>query len=269
MSLRTAESTGTDAHQGVVSRSISAGLGVIGTVSVVAAWALIVELGWVSEQSLPSPFAVFARIPVVAIDPLFLAGLLDTLGAWLAALSIASLAAIVLGFVLGTVPALSRPAMVAVNALRSVPATALIPIAILVFGLGASMKIAVSVYAVFPVILINTIYGVAGTEPMRIDAARSMHWQWWRKYIQLVLPSATPSIVTGIRIASGISLVVVISAELLGAKSGVGLALVRYQQALHIDMAYACITIIGVLGMLLYTLMVAIERRTIERIHLV
>ncbi|MFT4306474.1 MAG: ABC transporter permease subunit [Microbacterium sp.] len=243
-------------------------LGLLGVALVVGVWELIVAAGWVSEQSLPSPFAVFGQLPAVAADPLFLTGLADTLGSWLTALGLAAAAAIVIGFVAGTVPALSRPLMVVVNALRSVPATALIPVAILLFGLGPSMKIAVSLYAVFPVILINTIYGVVGTEPMRIDAARTMHWPWWRKYLLLVLPSATPSIVTGIRIASGISLVVVISAELLGARSGVGLALVRYQQALHIDMAYACITIIGLLGMLLYTLMVAMERATIERIHL-
>ncbi|MDQ1131274.1 ABC transporter permease [Microbacterium sp. SORGH_AS_0888] len=251
-----------------LTRARGALLGLAGVAIVVAAWESIVATGWVSAQSLPSPLAVAVQLPVVASDPLFLRGLLDTLGAWLSALGLATASAIVLGFLAGTIPALSRPLMVVVNALRSIPATALIPVAILVFGLGPSMKTAVSLYAVFPVILINTIYGVAGTEPMRIDAARSLHWPWWRRYLLLVLPSATPSIVTGIRIASGISLVVVISAELLGARSGVGLALVRYQQALHIDMAYACITIIGMLGLLLYSLMVALERATIDRIHL-
>jgi NitT/TauT family transport system permease protein len=244
-------------------------LGLLGAATVVAAWGLIVAAGWVSERSLPSPLAVAASLPRVLADPAFYAGMGDTLGSWLSALVISTAAAVVLGLVLGTVPVLARPAMVAVNALRSIPSTALIPVAILLFGLGTSMKIAVSIYAVFPVILINTIYGVASTEPMRTDAARAMHWSWWRRYALLVLPSATPSIVTGIRVASGISLVVIISAELLGAKSGVGLVLVRYQQALQIDMAYACITLIGLVGMVVYAGISILERATIDRIHLV
>jgi NitT/TauT family transport system permease protein len=243
--------------------------GLLGAATIAALWQLIVVSGWVSERSLPSPFAVAASLPAVLADPAFYVGMGDTLGSWLSALVLSTVAAIVLGLILGTVPFLSRPAMVMVNALRSIPSTALIPVAILLFGLGTSMKIAVSIYAVFPVILINTIYGVASTEPMRTDAARSMHWSWWRRYLLLVLPSATPSIVTGIRVASGISLVVIISAELLGAKSGVGLVLVRYQQALQIDMAYACITLIGLVGMLVYAGISIVERATINRIHLV
>ncbi|MFI5426311.1 ABC transporter permease [Aeromicrobium sp. UC242_57] len=90
------------------------------------------------------------------------------------------------------------------------------------------MKISVAVYAIFWPILINTIYGVAMTEPMRLDAARSMHWRWWRRQVFVTLPSATPSILTGIRISVGIALVVIISTELLGARYGVGTILVQY-----------------------------------------
>ncbi|WP_197522795.1 ABC transporter permease [Occultella aeris] len=244
-------------------------LGIVGTGTVIAGWAMITATGLVSERSLPSPTAVATSLPLVLADPDLHAGLADTLLTWLGALALASAVAIVLGVLIGTVPWLARPAMVAVNALRSIPSTALIPLAILLFGLGPAMKGAVAVYAVAPIVLINTIYGVAGTEPMRIDAARSMHWPWWRRWAWLVLPSATPAIVTGIRVASGIALVVVVSAELLGGRSGAGLILVQYQQALRIDMAYACITVIGVVGMALYGLLTLAERRTIARIHLV
>jgi ABC-type nitrate/sulfonate/bicarbonate transport system permease component len=243
-------------------------LGVIGTASVVAVWAIIVQLGLVSSASLPSPFAVAASLPVLLLDPHFYASLADTLGAWLAAMLIASTSAIILGMIIGTVKFLSAPAMVAVNALRSIPSSALIPIAILIFGLGSAMKIAVAVYAVFAIVLINTIYGVAGREPMRVDAARSMRWTWWQQYLHLTLPSATPSIVTGIRLASGISLVVVISAELLGARSGIGITIVQYQQALRVEMAYAAITVVGIVGVILYSILTAVERATIDRIRL-
>jgi len=244
-------------------------LGVAGTASVIAAWALVVAAGWVSEASLPAPWSVASGLPRVLSDGVFLDGLADTLASWLAALSIASGSAIALGVLLGTVPVVSRPLMVAINALRSIPSTTLIPVAILLFGLGQSMKIAISTYAVFPIVLINTLYGVANREPMRVDAARMMHWSRLRVYTHLVLPSAAPAIVTGIRVASGISLVVVVSAELLGAKSGAGHVLIRFQQALRIDLAYACVILIGLVGALIYALLSALERLTIRRVHLV
>lgn len=249
-------------------RLIAIVLGVTGTASIIAVWAVAVGAGWVDEQTLPAPWSVAAALPRVVTDPAFREGLRDTLVSWLTALMIASSAAIVLGLLLGTVSAVSRPVMVAVNALRSIPSSALIPVAILLFGLGQTMKVAVAIYSVFPIVLINAIYGVASREPMRVDAARMMHWSTLRRYTHLVLPSAAPSIVTGIRVASGISLVVVVSAELLGAKSGVGLVLVRFQQSLHIDLAYACIVVIGLVGMLIYGGISTLERMTIRRVHL-
>ncbi len=152
------------------------------------------------------------------------------------------------GLLTSSTPALAKPSAVAVNAFRSVPATALIPIAILLFGLGLEMKVSVAIYAIFWPILINTVYGVAGTEPMRLQAARSMQWGWWRRQVFVVLPSALPSITTGIRIASGTALVVVLSAELLGARSGVGTVMLRYQNALQADFVYAGTLFIGAHG---------------------
>jgi len=245
-----------------------AALGIAGVALVVAAWAALVASGLVAERSLPSPLAVAAALPVVLGDPAFLAALADTGAAWLGALALASSAAVLLGLVLGSAPWIARPALVAVSALRSIPSTALIPLAILLFGLGAAMKVSVAVYAVLPIVLINTIAGIAGTEPLRMAAARSMRWPWWRRWLQLQLPSAVPSIVTGVRVAAGIALVVVVSAELLGARSGAGLAVVQYQQALRIDAAYATVTVIGVLGALLYAGLALAERRTIERMRI-
>lgn len=240
------------------------GLGLVGAASVFAAWQCLHWMDVVPSGALPGPGPVLARIPDLLTDQEFLAGVRSTLLAWVLALGIASVAGVVVGLLASTTPGLIRPSAVAVNALRSVPATALIPIAILIFGLGVEMKVWVAVYAIFWPILINTVYGVASTERMRMDAARSMRWSWWRRQVFVVLPSAVPSILTGIRIASGTALVVVLSAELLGAKSGVGTVMLRYQNALQPEYVYAGVLLVGTMGAIMYTTIATLERRIVR-----
>lgn len=248
-------------------RSVSLLLAAAGVGTLVLAWVLAVGTGFVAHESVPYPWEVAGRVPDLMGDSEFLTGLGNTVWSWFAALVLASAAAIVCGVVIGTVGWLSAPAMLVVNAFRSIPATALIPVAILLFGLGIEMKVAVAGVATFWIVLVNTVYGVAAIEPMRLNAARSMRWNWWRTRVLVALPSALPSIVTGIRIASGTTLVVVLSAELLGAKSGVGTLLVQYQQALRTDVMFAGTLIVGVLGVALYSALTHLERRSLTWVY--
>jgi len=239
------------------------GWALLGVSSVVLVWVFVVSTGIVPTNTLPEPSHVAARIPDLLGQHDFQVALLDTMKSWLIALALATVVGVGIGLVASSVPWLRQPTEIVVNAFRSIPSTALIPIAIVLWGLGIHMKVAVALYAVIWPILINTAYGVAGTEPMRLDAARSMHWSWLRRQVYVTLPSALPSIVTGIRIASGTTLVVIISTELLGAQSGVGTVLVLYQQAYRTDYVLAGTLIMGTLGALLYTALIQVERRTI------
>ncbi|WP_181780813.1 ABC transporter permease [Pseudonocardia pini] len=237
------------------------GYPVAGVASVVAVWALASGLGLVAPEALPGPLAVLAAIPQLLGDGEFLPELGDTLWTWLVSLVLTTVVAVPVGLAVGSVPAAQRATMVAVNAFRSVPSSALIPIGILIFGLGITMKVALAVYAIAWPILISTLYGVASTEPMRIDAGRSMRWPWWRRQVFVVLPSALPQIATGIRIAASVALVVVVSTELLGASTGAGVVLVSYQQGLRPDVVYAGVLLLAAMGAIVYALLAGLERR--------
>jgi NitT/TauT family transport system permease protein len=237
---------------------------VLGVASLVVVWQLLGTLDLVSKASLPSPWSVAKAVPTILRDHDFLRGAGDTATSWALTVAIGSAAAIVVGLVASSFAILRRPLEIVVNTFRSVPATALIPIGVIQFGLGTEMKVAIGLYAIFWPVLINTIYGVAMTEPMRLDAARSMHWPWWRRQVFVVLPSALPSILTGVRIAVGIALIVVISTELLGARYGVGTVLVQYTQALRPDVVYAGVLLLGIVGALAFSLLVRLERRLIR-----
>ncbi|GAA0713012.1 ABC transporter permease [Dactylosporangium roseum] len=236
----------------------------LGLASLVLVWQLLGTLRIVSAASLPSPWSVARALPTVLGDHEFLDAAVDTATSWGVSVLIGSAVAIFIGLVASSITFLQRPTEVVVNTFRSVPATALIPIGILMFGLGMQMKVSIALYAIFWPILINTVYGVATTEPMRLDAARSMRWPWWRRQVFVTLPSAVPSILTGVRIAVGISLIVIISTELLGARYGVGTVLVQYTQALRPDVVYAGVLLLGVIGALVFSLLVKLERRFVR-----
>lgn len=236
----------------------------LGTATLLIAWQLLGVLGLVPRSSLPGPIDVGRAVPTLLSDSEFRSGAADTMTTWVATVVIGSLAAVTIGLVASSSARLRRPTELVVNTFRAVPATALIPIAVLMFGLGSQMKVSVAVYAIFWPIVINTIYGVATTEPMRLDAARSMHWRWWRRQIFVTLPSATPSILTGIRISVGIALVVLISTELLGARYGVGTVLVQYTQADRPDVVYAGVLALGVVGAAAFSLMMRAEHRLVR-----
>lgn len=254
----------TDTAGRQISRPESWGLAVLGVLTLVGAWALLGITGTVAEASLPGPAAVAAALPTILGDPDFLIGAVDSLTATGLTVAIGAVLAVSVGLVASSFGFLLRPTMIVVNTFRSVPATALIPIGVLLFGLGTQMKVAIGLYAVVWPILINTIYGVATTEPMRFDVARTLKWNWWRTQALVTLPSALPSILTGIRTAVGIALIVVISTELLGARGGVGSVLVQYTEARDSAAVYAGVLVLGVFGALVFSGLLRLERRMVK-----
>ncbi|WP_436697638.1 ABC transporter permease [Nocardioides sp. BYT-33-1] len=245
-------------------RTAPVALGVAGVVSLLLLWQLLGTLDIVPRSSLPGPWSVLGALPTILGDRDFLAGAVDSAAATGITVLVGSLVAVAVGLVASSFAFLQRPTMVVVNTFRSVPATALIPIGVLIFGLGMEMKVSIGLYAVVWPILINTIYGVATTEPMRRDVARSLRWGWWRQQAWVTLPSALPSILTGVRVAVGIALVVVISTELLGARYGVGTVLVQYTQASRPEVVYAGVLLLGTGGALLFSALVRAERRLVR-----
>jgi ABC-type nitrate/sulfonate/bicarbonate transport system permease component len=242
-------------------------LGAAGIALVIAAWAALSAGEVVDRTSLPAPGAVAGRIVDLLGDGRFRGAVIDTVRAWCVAMMLAGSVAIPLGLVVGHVSWLERPIGFVVDAARSVPSTALIPVAIILWGLGDEMKWALVIYAVFWPMLINSMYGARSVDPMMKSVARSLRWGRFTTMRWVVLPSAAPSIATGVRVAAAIGLIVVLSAELLGASDGIGTEILLYQDANQPDFVYAAIVLIGVLGVVIAGLLVAAERMLVPWAH--
>lgn len=185
----------------------------------------------------------------------------------------ASLSRALLGFViavavaipLGVAIAWYRPVAEFLNPIlelfRNTAALALLPVFILILGIGETSKVALVVYAsTFP-ILLNTISGVRTVDPLLIKSARSLGLSPVRLFQKVILPASVPTIFTGLRMAAASSILVLIAAEMVGAKAGLGYLITASQLNFQIPEMYAGIVTIALVGLAFNGVIVAVERR--------
>jgi NitT/TauT family transport system permease protein len=174
--------------------------------------------------------------------------------------SIAVVSAVVLGLLIAWYGWLSSFLNPLLELFRNTATLALLPVFTLLLGIGEESKITIVAYAAFFPVLLNTIAGVRTVDPLLIRAARSLGLNSFRLFQKVILPSAVPTIFTGIRMAGTSSILVLIAAEMVGAKAGLGYLIVNSQMSFLIPDMYAGILTVSVLGLLVNVLLVALER---------
>lgn len=194
----------------------------------------------------------------------FFSDVLPSLGRMFAGYILAAAGGIGLGLLMGRVAPIRYALDPVVQFVRAVPSTGLIPIAILLLGIGDSMKITlIAVACVFP-ILLNTIDGVRGVEATLNDVARSYRLTRWQRAAYLLLPAAALPIFAGLRIALSVAFIVMIVSELTGSTNGIGYATLADERNFHIPQMWAGMILMGMLGYLLNTGLLAIEKRLLH-----
>jgi ABC-type nitrate/sulfonate/bicarbonate transport system permease component len=154
-----------------------------------------------------------------------------------------------------------------IELLRPMPSVAIIPVAILTLGLGDAMIIAVTVYASIWPILINTIDGVRRIERTLVDTGRTFGLSRWRILWRIVLPGASPYVVTGLRVALAIALILVTTAEMVAGSRGLGFFILDEERSMHSGNMYAGIIVVAALGYALNRLFVMTEARVLRWRH--
>jgi NitT/TauT family transport system permease protein len=190
--------------------------------------------------------------------------LATTLESYAQGLGIAIAIGVSAGIVIGTSRTLQAATSPLIELLRPIPAVALIPLAILLFGLDEPMRrFVVAFGAVWP-ILVNTIYGVRSTDRFLHDVARSAGLGPVRRLVRVTLPAALPGIATGIRVSASLALLVCVTAEfVVGAGGGMGAYMQEQQSAVRMPELYAAILTVALLGYAVNAGLRAVERRTV------
>lgn len=223
-----------------------------------------VRAGFVNAALVPPPSTVLRHTAAILAGGQFAAPLGHTLYLLALAYAVGCLLAVALGLAMGRfafVHGLFEPL---VEVLRPLPKPALLPPLILFLGLGDAMKLAVIGLGVFFPVLINTIQGVRGTDPVMVDVARTFQHGTAGTLWKVVLPAAMPMILAGMRVALGIGLVLVVVAEMMAGTGGIGYLIVDMQRSFRIPDMYAWSLILAVLGFALNEAFVRVERRLIH-----
>jgi NitT/TauT family transport system permease protein len=229
--------------------------------ALLAAWEILPRVGAVDPVFLP-PFSQVLR----AWYDLLLSGeLLDHISASLTrsltGFGLAILVAIPLGLLIGWYPTLARLLNPLLEVFRNTAALALLPVFVLILGLGETSKIALVLYACSWPLLLNTVSGVRSVDPLLIKSARSMGLSQPRLFQKVILPAAVPTIFTGIRLAGAYSILILIAAEMVGAKAGLGYLINYAQYNFAIPDMYAGIITISAIGLVFNQILVYLERR--------
>jgi len=169
--------------------------------------------------------------------------------------------AIPLGLTVGWYPLARDLLLPFLEMFRNTAALALLPVFLLIFGIGEFSKVAIVAFACFWPMLLNTITAVRDVDPLLVKSARAMNLGSFRLFCKVILPASVPTIFTGIRMAGTGAILVLIAAEMVGAKAGLGYFITYAQYNFLIPEMYAGIATISLLGLAINCGLTGIERR--------
>jgi ABC-type nitrate/sulfonate/bicarbonate transport system permease component len=177
---------------------------------------------------------------------------------------IACVVAIVCGLALGLSRPLRRAADPIVQFLRAIPPPALLPFAILVLGVGNSMKVFIIAFVCLWPVLLNTIDGVAGVEPTLLETARVYGIGARDRLLRITLPAAAPQIFAGMRTSLSLALILMVISEMVASSEGIGYFVLQSQRSFAIPEMWSGILLLGILGYVLNALFLLVERRVLR-----
>jgi NitT/TauT family transport system permease protein len=238
--------------------------------TLLALWQYLSSQSIINPQILPAPTTVIAKwweylLPTETFDATKSSYLAWIFSGEMIRDAYASLYRVVVGFLIGGILALPLGLMMGANnwvynlfnpliqILRPIPPIAFIPLSILWFGLGNPPAIFLIVLGAFFPILMNTIAGVRHVDNIYIRAARSLGASQTTMFLRVILPAATPYILTGARIGVGTAFIVVIVAEMIAVNNGLGYRILEAREFFWSDKIIAGMFTIGLLGLAIDT----------------
>jgi ABC-type nitrate/sulfonate/bicarbonate transport system permease component len=228
------------------------------------AWELISRTELIDPRDLPPASSAFSELWRLMGTEEFWIAFLRTVRGWALGLFIATALAIPLGILIGSSDYARSAFRVPTEFLRPIPSAALIPLLFLTLGTNIKSEIFLAAFGAFWPILMQTMYGVRDVDPVAVETARSFGVGRREILFRITLPSAVPYIVTGVRIASAVALILAFTAELFMGIPGLGQMLNVAQAYGLYDQLYALAVATGFLGLGIHLLMTAFENRVLR-----
>ena len=238
------------------------GLSVMSILILIVLWLIASSF---NPELVPSPIAVFNRMVLLFEKPISNYNIFGHIFVSLRRVAIALFFSIIIGIVLGIVIGWSKIANKTIGTLfeiiRPIPPIAWLPIIVMWFGIDELPKIIMVFIGTLMPIVINTYTGIKMTDLALLDVAETFKATEWQLLWEISIPSALPSIMAGIRNAIGVGWMVVLAAEMIGAKQGVGFLITRGMEFFDVALIMVGMLAIGVVGAMLSLVIEWLERR--------
>jgi ABC-type nitrate/sulfonate/bicarbonate transport system permease component len=235
----------------------------ISPIALLGVWQLLLMLGFGDRRFVPAPSDIAVRFVRLAASGELAAHVAVTLWRVFAGFFIGAIPAIAVGMLM----AMFRPVRIffdpLIAAIFPIPKVALMPLLLLAFGFGDASKIALVAIAVFFPVIINTYAGAANIEKIYWDVARNYGASQAVLFTRVVFFGALPMIFAGLRIALAVSFIVLVAAEFVASKNGIGYLIWNSWELLQVDIMFVGIVTIGILGLITSALFQEIERKVI------
>jgi NitT/TauT family transport system permease protein len=230
-------------------------------VAFLALWEIAPRLGLIRANFLP-PFSVCAMklFEMIGTGEI-IKHIAISLRRSFTGLGIGLLFSIPMGILIGTFRKLEYYIDPLLQTLRQTSVIALLPVFLLFFGIKEPSKYVIVFWGVWAPLLLNTVSGVKGVDPVLIKAAKSMGANQIVLFGKVILPSSLPFVMTGLRLATTSSILVLTAAEMMGASSGLGFILYDAQSKYLIPKMYAIILTMSIIGITLNYILVMLEKR--------
>jgi ABC-type nitrate/sulfonate/bicarbonate transport system permease component len=211
-------------------------------------WWWSLDTGLYYFPPLPEVLRTFADSWVFAqVGP----DLMPSLGRLFLGLILGLTSGIVLGLICGRIEFLAKAASPMVEFCRAIPAPAVVPVLMLVLGLGTNAQVALIAFGTVWPVLISTMDGVRSIDPTLLDTGRSYRIPQKDILRNIVLPAATPQILAGIKTSLSLGIILMVISEMVGSTNGVGYFVLQAQRQFSMPEMWAGIILLGLLGYLL------------------
>ena len=232
-------------------------------VAFVAGWEALVDLRGIPPIYLPAPSAIVEYLLRMIADGSMGFNLGVTLLRIFAGFAVAAVAGVMVGIVMGMSRIAARVADPWIAALYPLPKISLIPLLIIWLGTGETYKIVISAVSAFFPIVISAYSGIRQADQGLIKAAKDLGANRRQVQMKVVIPAAIPSIFAGLHLGMGVTIILVVAAEMIGGsgESGMGYLLIHAGQVMETEKVFASLVVLAVMGALVIKAQQWIDRR--------
>jgi NitT/TauT family transport system permease protein len=235
-------------------------LSIASPVALLVIWQIASSVGALDARFVPSPVSIgLAAYDLIATGELFM-HLEVSLFRIFAGFALGAIPGIAIGVLMGLSRWMRAALDPIVAALYPIPKIALLPLVMLYLGIGEISKVVLVAFAVVFLVLINSMAGVLAIEPVYFDVAKNYNAPRRKLWTRVVIPAALPFIFVGMRLGIGVALIVIVAAEFVAARSGIGFLIWSSWEVLRVENMFVGIIVITVLGVVTTLVLREIER---------